>query len=238
MRYLPTLSVLAALIVTPLTVTAEPFTLKSYQANYKVSASGLDLGKLSVQLKLDGDNYVYTKATDASGLMKWISNDKLKESSEGVLGEQWPQPQKYHYLHTRKKGTKEESVNFTKDSISGHYNKKEFSFEPQMNLQDRASQDIVLMKRVSEGQTSIEMKVVEKRKIRDQSYSVIGKETLSISGKEYETIKLVVNRKNSKRVTQFWLAPKLNYIPVQFTHKDGEDKPTVQSRLVSLTLGK
>lgn len=234
MRLLPLLLLVVVLISPPLA--AAESSLRSYTAEYKVSASGLDLGKLTVRLQLDQGRYRYTKKTDASGLMKWISNDELQESSEGRLEGGEPIPETYHYLHTRRKGTKEESAVFSDKGIEGHYNQDAFTLPWQKGIQDKASQDIELMLNIAAETESLAITVIDKGRLRHQVYRVEGKETLEIAGKAYETIKLIVERSNSARQTHFWLAPELGNIPVQFSHKDGEDKPRVQSRLVRLKI--
>lgn len=226
---------LAFITATTSLYAAEP-NLRSYTADYKVSASGLDLGKLMVKLDLTADGYQYTKKTDASGLMRWISNDELQESSKGIIENGRPIPSKYHYLHTRRKGSKEEFATFTTTSVSGHYNGNAFELNTVDGIQDKASQDMVLMRETNANTERVTVNVIDKGKLRHQSYLLVGKEKIRVGSKSYDTLKLQLERDNNKRQTYFWLAPELGNIPVQFTHKDGEDKPTVQSRLVTLKI--
>ena len=76
-------------------------------------------------------------------------------------------------------------------------------------------------------------KVSYKGKIHDYQYSIENNETIDTKMGALKTIKLVRNKSNGDVFT-LWLAPELNFIPVQIGQFE-QDKPDVKLKLKSLT---
>lgn len=232
------LSVLFVFFLTGNVASAEQGSMPpSFDATYSVVASGLKLGKLYVSLEVDTDGYRYTKETRAFGLLKLLRNDHIKESSSGLLDSTGlPIPQRYSFDHSNKKERREEQMNWKKLGVTGSWKGEQYKFGAVQGEQDPASQDLALIYSLSsESRNTVNIPVVEKGKQKTHRYRVEGREEIVTKAGHFDAIHLLLERKNSTRKTELWLAPDLHYIPIKITHKDRPDSPAVITELTKVS---
>ena len=80
---------------------------------------------------------------------------------------------------------------------------------------------------------SIKITVADKKKLKEYLVSKQGTEQISAGGSDYNSVRLAVSKSGEKPSTSFWLAPKLNYLPVQIEKL--EKKKTYTMTLVEYT---
>jgi hypothetical protein len=79
------------------------------------------------------------------------------------------------------------------------------------------------------------IKVADKKKLKEYLINIQGKEQIKSGGIDYTTAKLTVSKSDQNPTTRFWLAPELNYLPVQIEKL--EKKDTYTMTLVEYTPG-
>jgi len=63
------------------------------------------------------------------------------------------------------------------------------------------------------------------RKLNDDVYQFIAEETIQTPEGEFQTLKFEKTHKNKRRISYFWLAKKLDYIPIRIQQiKEGEEQ--------------
>ncbi len=194
------------------------------------------MGKLYVKLDNSSKSYRYTKETKASGLFKMIRNDHIAESSSGQLDKDaFPSPREYSFVHSNKKRTRKELMSTVDGLVEGEWKNKPYQLPAVTGEQDPASQDLALIYMASDHKQVIEIPLIEKGKQQVHRYRVIDKEKVRTKAGSFKAIHLMLERKNSKRKTEVWLAPELHFIPVKIVHKDKPDSPAVITELSSLS---
>lgn len=70
------------------------------------------------------------------------------------------------------------------------------------------------------------LKVSGKDSIKDREFLIEGGENIKTSAGNFESVKII--RKSGTRTTVFWMAKKLNYIPIKiYQEKEGEEQATM-----------
>lgn len=54
----------------------------AFNATYKVSAKGMTIGNMTASLTYAGNQYKYSKSSQATGLANLFSGDKIKDNGE------------------------------------------------------------------------------------------------------------------------------------------------------------
>lgn len=137
------------------------------------------------------------------------------------------------FIHERK-GTGvdySEQIAFAKELnkvFSKHKNeKKTFSYESR--LFDVLTPLIQIKLDTLNGGKEFIYKVIKSNRIKEYKFKYVGTEILKLNKSQYSSIKYAVIRDEQKRQTNFWLAPKFDYLPIKLTHsKKGVTQITIK----------
>jgi hypothetical protein len=195
------------------------------------------IGKVTNTLRLEADgSYNYTSITKPVGIVAAFSKDVITEISEGKIVNNQITPDIYTYEHKRKKRPK-----FRKQQFDWSANKLLIiapnpakSFDITKGTQDKASMVLTMMQ-ISPLGKNFRIKVADKKKLKEYLINIQGKEQIKSGGIDYTTAKLTVSKSDQNPTTRFWLAPELNYLPVQIEKL--EKKDTYTMTLVEYTPG-
>ncbi len=196
----------------------------AFNASYSVSKSGLTLGEMKTSLVYSGDTYKYHKTSTATGLASWLSGDKISENAGGKFKGNYLQSISYIYHHTSKRKNRKDQLKFlTPREVKGIYKDEAYSLQVPNGTIDRATLELALARDLAAQKKSLNYTVVERGHHKEYHLHRQGTEKLTISGKEYDTEKLIVVRKGSTRKTVFWLAKELDYMPIKIDHFEKGD---------------
>ena len=205
--------------------------LKSYQATYQVVKSGLTLGTMNAQVNISGQNYSYTRQTQANGLAAIISGDRLTEQAQGTLKGSQLLPKNYLYDHKNKRKERRDQFQFTSPTtVAGQKNGESYKLTVPAGTLDPSSMELKLMEDLAANRP-LHYKVTEKGELKDYRLQKLGTEKVSVPAGDYNAIKVQVARNRSERQTTFWLAPELNYAPVKMRHSEEGD--IIETQLLS-----
>ena len=192
--------------------------LTPQRAEYKVYYGDIELGKARYHLEnTDKKQYRYTFE---SALALLVLSDNREVSSEFSVENNVIKP--LRYFHDRK-GTGrdyQEQLVFLEQQkkIYSRYkgNKKEFEYKN--NFYDSLSIQLQLRLDVANHKNAYQYELIKSNKKDDYTFKNDGEEVIEVNGIKYDTVKLEVVRKNKKRQTYIWIAPKLAYLPVKLSH--------------------
>lgn len=194
-------------------------TIKPFEASYVVRKMGMK-AVINTSIKVDGDNYTYTKNTKPKGMAKMF----LKEANEtsifthqqGNIG-----LKEYDYAMQSKDTSRNEKFYFddSEKQIVGNSRGTEFSLALEDNLMDRASMEIALMLDASK-RTDLDYRVVDRGRIKDYTFIYQGQQQVKAAGKNYTCDKYTVSRSSGKRSTTMCLAEALGFLPVMVIHDE------------------
>jgi hypothetical protein len=214
---------------------------ENISASYSVLKYGLIVAETRLSLKQQDNHLVYSTKTKPEGMASLFTDDTAKE----VAFLEWlPDKDKFRLLNYQFEINKNNKKNQTimvkwddsKASIINIYKNKERSLQHNSAVWDRLSVQLALMHDLilSESiDSSYAYDVVARGKISAFTFINKKQETLKLANKTYETY--LFERSDKKRMTRLWLAPKLNYLPVQMEqYKQGELVGGMQLNRVSI----
>lgn len=207
--------------------------LHPYSAIYDVYSSDDKLGRATRKMtNTNGQWLLETKADISKYFIKLKSNESTRfQLVNNQLQTDW------FYSHTKvtfkKPRVIEQTFDWKNSTEKGSKGKRQWQLTHQHQVFDRVSHIIQLREDLLHGKTVFDYKVSYKGKIHDYQYSIESHENIDTKMGVLKTIKLVRNKSNGDVFT-LWLAPELNFIPVQIGQFE-QDKPDVKLKLKSLT---
>jgi hypothetical protein len=212
--------------------------LQPFTAQYQLNRGGMIIGKVTNTLQLDTDgSYTYRSVTIPVGIVAVFSKDKITEESRGSIHGRQIIPSSYSYNHKRKKHPKLRKIEFdwSKQLATGTAAKPQWSKEIPKGTQDKASMVLSMMQAMTADTETIKLQVADKNRLKEYLLSAQKKEQIKAGGTSYNSIKLAESKSGNKSSITFWLAPELNYLPVQIRKR--EKKDTYTMKLVKYTQG-
>lgn len=220
---------LVAGVTTALLSTAyssQVFAMNPFQATYQFAYNGKNLGSATRTLKKSGNtwNYVFAAKAGAIASATEISNFSLNDGQ--ISSENFSRTSKI-LVHNNTMNIK---FNPSAKTITTSKDKENRSFLWKAGVLDELNAELQIREDLkSSGLKSIywlaDAKEVEARKFIKQ-----GNEQIKSNYGTFDTVKVVMKHDKPGRETIFWLAPKLDYLPVKVTH---EDKKTSYSLLLT-----
>lgn len=205
----------------------------AFQVTYSVEYSGLTLGNMQSNLSYSGNNYTYQKSAKANGLAALVSGNTINERSTGVKQGSQLKSTSYLYDFKSKRKTRKDQFTINNTQVSGNYDNNAYSLTVPANTSDPMLVELKIMDDLAANRP-LNYQVTEKGKLKTYQFKRLGKEKISTPAGDYNAEKIQMVRTDDERETTFWLAPELNYLPVQAEHNEKGD--VVKSRLLNVKM--
>lgn len=203
----------------------------AFEASYTVEKYKSTVAEMHLKLEHVGDRLVYTSQTLPRGLLDLFSDDKIFEQSTLHWDTERHGLQLLAHQYTRREKPKDNqqfslSWNTAETAdVTGMAHNKPFTLQLKTPAWDRLSVQLALMMDISRDKQPKDQyvyTVINAGKLEQYQFHFESEQKLSIGERVYPTLKF--KREHSgNRMTYFWLAPALNYIPVRIEqHKKGE----------------
>ena len=217
-------------------VQADVGALTPYKATYEGSVS---LGSLACQISLgqntDG-SYTYRSESHAIGFAAVFLKDVITETSRFDMVDGRPRALSYSYTRTGGKHDKSETIQFdwNKNTAESVENGSKRTTPLTPGVADRFLTQLILSVDVESSKLQDEYKVLDHRKITSFNPLKLPDKTLSVPAGEYATVAVERHDKGESRLMDFWMSPKLHYLPVEIQQREpGEDTYTLTLTSVS-----
>lgn len=208
--------------------TAQDHVLTPFNATYKVSKGRLNLGSAKRQLSQIAENrFTFSYFSDLSFL---ILSDHRRETSELTVDQQVVTPLRYLFKREGTGSDKSTTLSFNGSNIIDTENDTEINADSNIHWYDEISYQLQMKLDLAAGKTEMKYYLIDHKK-RDKLYhfKVVANETIEVPAGKIETVKLQRIRKNSDRLTEFWLAPDLGYLLVRIRQeRDGSEVADAQ----------
>lgn len=204
--------------------------LQPFTAEYQLNRGRMLIGKVTNTLRLEADgSYTYRSITKPVGIVAAFSDDLITETSQGRIVDKQITPSVYTYDHKRKKRPKfrKQQFDWSANKLSVMAPKPVQTIDIPKGTQDKASMVLAMMQTIAPDTSSIELQVADKKRLKGYKLSVQGKEKIKAGGIDYNSIKLAKQGAGKKPSIAFWLAPELNYLPVQIEKLEKKDTYTM-----------
>ena len=214
----------------PLAARAEGGLLTPFKAGYEGSVS---IGSLVCDMTLTHDadgNYTLRSRSHAVGLAALFARDVITETGRFEVVDGRPRPLEYRYTRSGGKHDKSETIQFdwSKDTARIEENGLEKLTPLMPGVTDRFLLQLVLGLDVGSGKLQDEYRVLDHGDITSFTPPKPEPKDIHVPAGKYATLLVERQDNGSKRVTDFWLAPKLYYLPVQMEQREpGENTYTL-----------
>jgi len=194
------------------------FTVPIYQATYSVGFGSLRAGTASFSLSKNADGtYTYKSLTKSAGLAALFLNDVVSENSHFKLMDGKLQPLQYTYEHTGKDKDDKETIQFdwAKGLAYTEEDGKQRSLPIKAGIYDRLLAQLAISMDLQAGLDVEDYPVLGHGEINVYHMLRQDNTDLKTSAGNYETVVIARRAPHKDRITTFWLAPKLKYLPVK-----------------------
>ncbi len=194
---------------------------KPFKAIYEVRKAGLKLGRIEVTLEYEAGIYTYKKVSETRGLAALFVNEKVSETSIGLVEDDTLRLVEYHYHQQRGKKQADRSIKLTKDGYAIEtYKGNETRYRIIPGTLDRSSVEIALMRDANLNNKRTEYPVAEKWKLRTYRFINQGLKSVEVPAGTFQCIEYHVDRATKNRSTDLCIAPDLDNIPVYAVHTE------------------
>lgn len=206
---------LAALLLGARCATAEE--LQSFEATYAASGHGLG-GTSVVRLTQTGpQEWLYSSTEEPHGILrlllpsKIVSESRLRIDANGVV------PLSYRADDAAGRSSRGVDIQFDwdKNRITGTDQGQAIDMPLQPGVQNDLSVQVALVYQLLHGVTPTGFLLYDKSGIRNYAYSRDGAEVLDTPMGKIATIVYRSQKDGSPRVTHFWCAPSLGFVPLR-----------------------
>ena len=202
-----------------------------FTATYTVSKGILTLAYTTRRLVVNGNGqYTFESFSKPSTLGKMFADGEITERSSWTFYEDYPRPMVYTYKNTTPKKRREVELLFDweKKSVTNIINGDPWKMELTNGVQDKLLYQLSLMVDLANNKNPLQYQVADGGILKTYNANIVGKEVIETDIGKFDTIK--VKRESESRMTTFWCAPELDYLPVLIEHEK-KDGGTVEARL-------
>lgn len=217
-KYVLVFCVIASSISTANAHTVMP----SFKADYRLKHNGVEIGHVTLVVKqTEPQHYTLTSTTETSGLLAFIREDDVVETSEFEVVEGKPKPLNYRYTEQLGEGIKNVHLAFDwkKNRVTNSNDKSRWHMKITDGVVDKALMQIALMLDLSESKEPLSYQVADGGRLKTYQFAYQGLEKISVNNKDYQTIKLARTKDDKPLITYYWCAPSLHMLPVRLTRE-------------------
>lgn len=217
-QLLKTLGLSSALIVTAIvgTFSTQSYAMSPFQAGYQFSYNGKNIGSATRTLSQSGNNWSYIFAAKAVGLASATETSKFSLNNNQIISSSFSRTSKV-LVHNNTM-----NINFNPSTklITTKKDDKTRSFAWKSGVLDELNAELQLREDLKKGTLKPNYLLADAKEIESRKFVKQGTETIKTSYGTFDTMKVVLKHDKPGRETIFWLAPKLDYLPVKVTHVD------------------
>lgn len=218
MRKLFALLLLILLHISNSALAQDKPTLKPYTARYNVKFRGLSGGDIVFTLKNQGTNqFVFSSRLLPNLLGGLFTSDQAQDSSTFLFEEGILKPVQFSSEDGRNNTENDIRYQFDWNSnqVKGHFKDKDFAFTVPRGVQDRLSIQLSASLALQANKDPGKLIMMEKDELQEYTITRQGTERVSNEAGQFETVILKSERSGSDRVTRYWYANSLGFIPVR-----------------------
>jgi hypothetical protein len=189
-----------------------------FVATYQVAWHGIPAGESALTLAAQTPGtFSYSSNIRAHGLFRLVFPDALIQSSTFTLADGHVSPLRYQESGQARDHSDDVDLNFDQDTHRVHGTSQTHPVDEPLDegVQDPMSVQIELMRRLQAGLAPTQFRLFDHDQAKEYFYTRERTEVLDTPLGALETVVYRSDRPGSDRVTRLWLAPKLNYLPLQ-----------------------
>jgi hypothetical protein len=193
--------------------------LSPFEASYGWSWHGATVAVSTLKLEHQGGTaWVYSSASEPRGLghlypMRPKLTSVLRVTDQGV------QPQSFQAEGAGEDHNADVVFNWETGRATGTYDGVKIDLPIKPGVQDDLSIQIELMVDLLHGKTPDTLWMIDKNSVRDYRYRREGESTIETPFGQVATVIYSSQHTGSPRITRFWCAPSMGYLPMHVEQK-------------------
>lgn len=189
-----------------------------FQASYQFSYNNKNLGSATRTLSQQGNNWTYQFIAKAGGIASASETSQFSFVDNKITSQKFSRSSKI-LIHNNTM-----SMNFNPSSkiINTKKDDKARSFAWQAGVLDELNAELQIREDLKSNALKTKYLLADAKEIEDRRFVKQGTETIKTNYGTFSTIKVIMQHDKPERNTVFWLAPKLDYLPVKMAHNDGK----------------
>lgn len=197
---------------------SQAFAMSPFQASYQFNYNGKNMGSATRTLSKSGNNWTYVFAAKAGAVASASETSRFGFNAGKINSNSFSRTSKI-LVHNNTM-----SINFNPSSktINTKKDDKARSFAWKAGVLDELNAEL----QIREDLKGVGMKstylIADAKEVEARQFIKQGSEKIKTSYGTFDTVKVVMKHDKPGRDTIFWLAPKLDYLPVKVTHQDGK----------------
>lgn len=208
-----------------------------YHATYAVDRSDLRIGTAAFSLVRNQDgSYTYQSVTRPSGLLALFRSDVITETSRFAVVDGQLRSLYYSYRHTGSGRDQFETIVFewNKGIARSDRNGKSRTLPVKPGTYDRFLAQLALSVDTKSGRLAPGYHVLDHGVIHAYRVGRLHDTTVETPAGRFRTVRIAQRGRTKQRVTRFWLAPKLDFLPVRMEQTE-PGKATVRLILTKIS---
>ncbi len=201
------------------TVSGLSFAMTPFNASYQFSYNGKNMGTATRVLSNNGNNWTYSFSAKAAALASATETSRFSFNNGQISSQSFSRQSKV-LVHNNRLNIqflpKDQIIKTQKDDKARSFAWKAGVLD-ELNAELQVREDLKKSSGLKSAYYIADAKAVDQRQFVKQ-----GTETVKTSYGTFETIKVLLKHDNSEKSSTFWLAPKLDYLPVKMAHQDGK----------------
>ncbi len=196
--------------------TSHALAMSPFQASYQFSYNGKNLGSATRTLSKNGNNWTYVFAAKAIGFASATETSRFSFNNGKISSSSFSRSSKI-LIHNNSM-----SINFNpaRNLISTKKDDKVRSFAWKAGALDELNAELQIREDLKTSGLKATYPIADAKEVEARRFVKQGSETVKTSYGTFETIKVKIQHPKPERNTVFWLAPKLDYLPVKVSHQD------------------
>ena len=216
--------------------TADGLAIPPYHADYSVARNNLSIGVAKFTLSENGDgSYTYQSVTRPAGVAALFFSDVVTETTHFEIEDGAPRSLLYSFSQTGGSHEKAETIQFDWMKRAAYTGEDGRNRATRINVGtcDRFLAQLLLSLNAAAGKPGGQYTVLDHHELASYTLSVQPGAKLKTPAGDFDTVVLERRDPDKGRVMDFWLAPKLHYLPVQLEQKE-TDKATISLVLTDI----
>ena len=199
-------------------VSTHALAMSPFQANYQFSYNGKNMGTATRTLSKSGQQWNYVFAAKAGSIASATETSRFTFNNGKISSNSFSRTSKI-LVHNDKL-----TINFNPSSktINTKKDDKARSFAWKAGVLDELNAELQIREDLKAGKLNASYPMADAKEVESRRFIQQGTENITTPSGTYSAVKVVMQHDKPDRETIFWLAPKLDYLPVKVTHQDAK----------------
>lgn len=200
------------------------YAFEPFQANYSFNIAGLLHGTATRTLSVQNDVWSYSFNANIASLataseFSHFRMNSSKENSSSPRIESLDHSYNFKFLTNRKSNSFK--VDWDSKVVQATNQNGSSTYTAQVGMLDMLDLELQVREDIKHKRLQPSYLLADDKGVSKISFVNEGEEKVSTDAGTYDTVRVRLVQENQKRKTYFWLAPKLDYLPVQVRQDDG-----------------